>query len=79
MDITTGCVVVSRAGHDKGNVYLVIDVKGSKLLLANGDTRKISNPKSKNIKHLAYLGKLDIASAKEMEDHMLRKQLNSWR
>ena len=79
MDITTGCVVISRAGHDKGVVYLVVDVKGSKLLLANCDTRKITNPKSKNIKHLAYLGKLDIANATNLEDHMLRKQLNSWR
>lgn len=79
MDITPGCVVISRAGHDKGTVYLVVASEGSRMLLVNGDTRKKDNPKKKNSRHLAYLGKLEIADAKILEDHMLRKQLSSWR
>lgn len=79
MEITSGCVVRSRAGHDKGRVYAVLEVNGGFARLADGGLRKIASPKRKNVKHLAYLGKIDTAPAVSAEDHVLRKQLSSWR
>ncbi len=47
-----GSVVVSKKGHDLGKVYIVIDLCGDFALVADGRTRKISNPKKKRLKHL---------------------------
>lgn len=79
MEITSGCVVRSRAGHDKGRVYAVVAVKGNLAELADGGLRKTARPKRKNLRHLEYLGKLETADANIPEDHILRKLLSSWR
>ncbi|MBO4584302.1 MAG: KOW domain-containing RNA-binding protein [Clostridia bacterium] len=78
MEITSGCVVRSRAGHDKGRVYAVLSVKEGFAELADGELRKLARPKRKNVIHLACLGKIDTAEA-VTEDHVLRKHLSSWR
>lgn len=52
-DITIGQVVKSRAGRDKGNIFLVVDVVDDEyVLISDGDIRKLDNPKKKKIKHL---------------------------
>ena len=53
-DISIGQVVKSKAGRDKGRVFLVIDIiDKSNVLIIDGDLRKLDNPKSKKIKHLS--------------------------
>ena len=79
MEITSGCVVRSRAGHDKGRVYAVVAVENGFASVADGGLRKLARPKRKNVRHLAYLGKLETADANIPEDHVLRKLLSSWR
>ncbi len=51
--IEPGRVVVSTAGRDRGKFYLVL-MKGAdnRVYVVNGETRKLSNPKRKNKKHL---------------------------
>jgi hypothetical protein len=49
-------VVVSDAGHDKGRVYLVTDVKGRFAYLADGRTRSADDPKKKRVTHIRILG-----------------------
>lgn len=52
-DITVGQVVKSRAGRDKGNIFLVLDIIDDKhLYVVDGDIRKLDNPKKKKVKHL---------------------------
>lgn len=52
-DITIGQVVKSKAGRDKGRIFLVLDIlDGDHLYLVDGDLRKLDNPKKKKIKHL---------------------------
>ncbi|MCF6461692.1 KOW domain-containing RNA-binding protein [Clostridium sp. Cult3] len=52
-DITVGQVVKSRAGRDKGNIFLVLNiVDEDHVLIVDGDLRKLDNPKKKKIKHL---------------------------
>lgn len=52
-DITIGQVVKSRAGRDKGNIFLVLDIIDDKYLyIVDGDIRKLENPKKKKVKHL---------------------------
>jgi ribosomal protein L14E/L6E/L27E len=48
-----GRVVISKQGHDKGKAFLVVGLQDEKyVLIADGDSRKLQNPKKKQIKHL---------------------------
>lgn len=52
-DITVGQVVKSRAGRDKGNIFLVLSILDeSHVLIVDGDIRKLDTPKKKKVKHL---------------------------
>lgn len=52
-EIAIGQVVKSRAGRDKGRIFLVLDIIDSEhILLVDGDLRKLDKPKKKKIKHL---------------------------
>lgn len=48
-----GTVVYSRAGRDAGRYFVVLEVLDDQyVLIADGDLRKIANPKKKKLKHL---------------------------
>lgn len=52
----TGYVVKSLKGHDANRIYLVLAVLSADfILLADGQYRKIENPKQKRIKHVKIL------------------------
>ena len=52
-DIAVGQVVKSKAGRDKGRIFLVINiVDKDKVSIIDGDLRKLDSPKLKKIKHL---------------------------
>ncbi len=56
MNISIGQLVISNAGRDQTNIYLVIGIKNNQFLsLVNGRERKIKNPKQKNIRHVNVL------------------------
>ena len=65
MDITTGMVIISAAGHDKGQWFLVTGVDGKE--------RKLAAPKKKNLKHVRATGQ--ALSADGMTDKRLRTAL----
>jgi ribosomal protein L14E/L6E/L27E len=51
--VTVGQVVKSRAGRDKGRIFLVLDIiDDDHVTIVDGDLRKLDNPKKKKIKHL---------------------------
>ena len=52
MEFEIGQVVISKAGRDKGYVFIVIDVRGEYLQLVDGKGRPYANPKLKKIKHV---------------------------
>ena len=53
LETMLGKVVYSKNGRDKGTMFVVVGVVNERLvLLADGDLRKIENPKIKNIKHV---------------------------
>lgn len=49
-------VVVSSAGHDIRKVYLVMSLSEKLARIADGRSRKYSNPKVKRVTHLKALG-----------------------
>ncbi len=55
MDERIGKVAYSKAGRDKGRIFVVVNVVDEDyVMLADGDLRKIENPKLKNVKHLTF-------------------------
>ena len=49
-------IVRSLAGHDKGELFCVLDIDGEFLLLADGKHRKVESPKRKRAKHVVSVG-----------------------
>ena len=55
-----GRIVLSKAGRDKNHLYVITEVIDEQyVLLTNGNTKLISNPKKKKIKHLIILEDID--------------------
>ena len=49
-------IVRSRSGHDKDQLFCVMAVEGSFVLLADGKRRRVEKPKRKNVKHVEGVG-----------------------
>ena len=66
MDFIKGRLVRSKAGRDKTRTFSVLAVDGQMLLLVNGSSRPIANPKRKKMRHVAptaaVLRQEDLAS-----------------
>ena len=51
MEITTGTIVKSLAGHDKEEVFFILREEGEYVYLVDGKYRTLDKPKKKNRKH----------------------------
>ncbi len=51
----TGMLAKSKAGHDKGHVYVIFDVDETYVYLIDGVIRTISRPKKKKKKHIQLI------------------------
>ena len=52
MDITVGTLVFSKAGRDKGEMFLTLSVENGYAYIADGDLRRVEKPKKKKLIHL---------------------------
>ncbi len=50
-----GEAVISLQGRDKDKYYIIVEVQGDRVLVADGVKRKLNSPKIKNVKHLRLL------------------------
>lgn len=51
-DPQIGDVVVSRAGHDRGEAMVILQIEGEYCLVADGKSRSLQKPKKKKRMHL---------------------------
>ncbi|MBS7370080.1 MAG: KOW domain-containing RNA-binding protein [Oscillospiraceae bacterium] len=75
MEISKGTVVISSAGHDKGQWFVVTGADGGYVFIADGKERKLLSPKKKNIKHIRVTSR--VIPEGEMTDRKLRRALNA--
>ena len=47
-----GQLVFSKSGHDKGGLFIIVNIEGEYLYLADGKVRTIEKPKKKKVKHV---------------------------
>ena len=52
MEISKGSLVYSRAGKDKGKLFLVTGLEDGYVYYADGKTRQVKKPKKKKIIHI---------------------------
>jgi|GEM_PF-488548 len=53
--VQIGHLVSSIKGRDRGKFYLVVKVESQSMVrVADGEGRKVENPKRKNVKHLNF-------------------------
>ncbi|MFA5758396.1 MAG: KOW domain-containing RNA-binding protein [Clostridia bacterium] len=50
--IEIGNLVISKAGRDCGELYMVYSIQGENIILVNGQAKKLNHPKIKNSKHV---------------------------
>jgi ribosomal protein L14E/L6E/L27E len=57
-DPVIGQLVRSKAGHDKGCVYVVVGILSTTYLLSDGRIKPLAHPKQKNHKHVQKINTL---------------------
>lgn len=63
-----GMFAVSKAGHDKGQMYIIIKEEGDFVYLADGRLKTMESPKKKRKKHLQPVKKgMDEALAEKLK------------
>lgn len=50
-----GMLARSKAGHDKGHVYVIFQTDEAYVYLIDGSLRKMENPKKKKKKHIQVI------------------------
>jgi hypothetical protein len=51
----TGYLAYSLAGHDKGEIYLIMKEENDYVYVVDGELKKIDKPKKKNKKHIQVI------------------------
>ena len=51
-------LAVSRSGHDKHSMYVIIKEEANMVYLADGESKPLEKPKKKNSKHIQVIKRL---------------------
>ena len=64
-----GEFAISLAGHDKGQMYLIVGEEADMVCIVDGKIRKLENPKKKKKKHVQTVKKkIDISLAEKLKN-----------
>lgn len=74
MDFETGLVVRSKAGHDKGEFFVILQTETNYALICDGKRRKLQKPKKKKFIHLAVTN-TKLTDDKLSTDKKIRTEL----
>ena len=55
-----GLFTISKAGHDKGNIYVIVREDNEYVYVADGVSKTLEKPKKKNKKHIQIIKKKAI-------------------
>ncbi len=85
-DVTIGQVVKSKAGRDKGRIFLILDIVDEDYIsIVDGDLRKLDKPKLKKIKHVDVYNtvvpelKYRLDNKKRLNNAFIRKILDPFK
>lgn len=73
----TGMLARSKAGHDAGQIYVIIDTDSAYVYLVDGKIRTLDHPKKKKKKHVQIiLEKYDITDVDDVAIKRILKVRN---
>jgi len=68
-NLSLGQIVKSKSGRDKGWVFFIVSiVDENHVVVADGDYRRIENPKKKKIKHLQPYNRVSETIANKLKN-----------
>ena len=56
-----GQMALSDAGHDRGKLYVILEVQGESVLVADGLNKTVEKPKKKNIRHVRRMNYIQLS------------------
>jgi ribosomal protein L14E/L6E/L27E len=85
-DLKIGQIVKSKAGRDKGKIFIVYKIIDEiYVLVCDGELRKLDSPKKKKVKHLVIYNTVftefanELQSNKNLNDAYIIKLLESFK
>ncbi len=63
-----GQLARSKAGHDRNRLYVILEVSGDMLVLADGTHRTVETPKLKKKKHVWRMNHIDENLARQLKE-----------
>lgn len=73
-----GMLARSLAGHDKGEVYLVIAVKDKAVFVSDGRYRPVTQPKKKNPKHLQPIRSMRLSEEAAKSNEQIKRIIKGY-
>lgn len=68
-EIRVGQLVFSRAGRDRGRPFLIWQLPGGdRVYLVDGNVRRVSKPKVKNIRHVQAVNRIDTTIGERLRN-----------
>ena len=64
----SGQMVLADAGHDRGKLYVILEIQGENLLIADGIRKTVEKPKKKNICHVRRMNYIDSEIDAKLEN-----------
>lgn len=63
-----GQMALSNAGHDRGKLYVILDIQGEILFLTDGSRKSVAQPKKKNVCHVRRMNYIDEGIHAKLEN-----------
>lgn len=76
-----GMLAYSKAGHDKGTLYVIIDTSPEYVYLVDGILKKLDCPKKKRVKHIQIINEIPesitklVESGKKVTDEDIKRAI----
>lgn len=64
-----GMLAFSKAGHDNGDLYVIIKVDKEYVYLANGKNHSFEKPKRKNVKHIQIIKYIEKSIHEKLKEN----------
>lgn len=61
----------SKAGHDKDEIFIIINIEDEYVFLVDGKSRKMEKPKRKKKKHIQVINTVDEELQSKLNDNIL--------
>ena len=74
-----GTLAFSKAGHDKGELYLILKTESADVYLVDGEKRKLDNPKKKNKKHIQPVFKISDLPENPLTDENVKRYIKNYK